>query len=178
MSSVWLSQRSRERVRRLPWRGNIANHEPRPTTLEGPANIATIVASVVATMALIFGYVPFHETQLLTRKAMELQVSALEHEREAKAIDLFLKFNEIQQAIASPSRKTKGEVLFWQQNIALTTTESVFKLTQGDAGWMATVAFMLQEQRDFLKKNGLQCATFLPAFVEFVTKEMGEDVCR
>jgi hypothetical protein len=129
-------------------------------------------------LALGFGYYQFRATHLLTREALALQLDALKHEREAKALDLFLKFNEIQQSIVSPSRKTTEQVLFWQKNIAVTTTESVFKLTEGDPGWMATVAFMLREQTEFLKDNGLECATFLPGFVDLVNKEIGQNVCR
>jgi hypothetical protein len=115
---------------------------------------------------------------MLTRQAITLQLDALKHEREAKAIDLFLKFNEIQQSIAAPSRKTSERALYWQKNIAVTATESVFKLTEGDPGWMATVAFMLREQTDFLENNGLECATFLPAFIDLVKKEIDQNVCR
>jgi hypothetical protein len=178
MSNVWLRRGNSDPTERFAWRPHVPKSRPDPGSFKRSANIATIVTSIVATIALISGYLQFRETQLLTRQTLSLQLSALQHEREAKAIDLFLKFNEIQQVIASPSGKTKEEVLFWQQNIALTTTESVFRLMEGDAGWMATVAFMLQEQRDFLRKNGLQCPTFVPTFIEFATKEMGEDVCR
>lgn len=151
--------------------------ESKPTRLGGAANLATIAASFVAVFALGFGYYQFQATQVLTRQTLQLQKDALRHEQEAKAIDLFLKFNEVQQGM-SPTRGKTKDALYWQQNIAMTITESVFKLTQGDAGWMATVEFMLREQVDFLTKDGLECDTFLPDFIELVKKVAEQDVCH
>jgi len=132
----------------------------------------------VASLALWFGYWQFRETQTLAQKTLTLQLDALEHDREAKAVDLFLKFNEVQHSIAVRRPKLKGEALFWQQNMALTITESVFKLMEDDEGWKATVKFMLREQTDFLKDPGMQCDTYLPAFVAFAKEVVGHDVCK
>ena len=165
-------------ISRFAWRRDLAGSPPtRRTHLERAANVATIVASLAATFALCLGYLQFHTTQELTRETLQLQLDALEHGRESKAIDLFLKFNEVQQGINNPAVSTSEEVKFWQQNLAITITESIYKLTENDQGWMATVAFMLREQRDFLEKHGLDCSTFLPSFIEFVNNELGEDVC-
>jgi hypothetical protein len=178
MSNSWLRKRSSDRISRFEWRQGNVDDRPKRTGLEQAASLATILASIVASFALAFGYHQFRATQLLARQTLALQNEALQHEREAKAIDLFLKFNEIQLSVASPSHKSTKQALYWQQNLAVTTTESIFKLMEADSGWLATVAFMLREQTDFLMLNGLDCPTYLPAFVTLVNKVMEEDVCR
>lgn len=150
------------------------------TWLEIVAQVATTVAAVVATVALILGFIQFRETQLLTREALNLQTNTLKHEREAKAIDLFMKFNEIQQEMASQLTKrsrlqTQKEGLFWRQNLSLSITESVFVLTEGDATWRATVVWMLEGQKDFI--TDLNCQTFSPAFVALAREVTRREVC-
>lgn len=178
MLDSWFLKRKSNEISRFAWRQRTVSVAPNATRLEMAASLATILASFVAALALSFGYYQFQATQLLTRQTLELQKDALQHEREAKAIDLFLKFNEVQTGISTPARGKTADVLFWQQNMAMTITEAVFKLMQSDPGWMATVKFMLREQEKFLKQDGLECETFLKDFIDLAREVVKQDICR
>ena len=133
--------------------------------MERAAHLATIVGAVVAAGALLVGVYQFTETQQMTRRNLELQMETLQHEREMKAVELFLKFNEQQQGLAAKPPPRKGEAAFWRYNALLGTTEAVFKLTRGDEGWEETVSWMLEVQRPFLLQTEFNCKTFADDFV-------------
>jgi hypothetical protein len=133
------------------------------------ADIATIVAAIVASLALGFGYTQFRDTQQLARATLQLQSDTLAHERESKAIEHFVKFNEIQQDADADAKK------YWRKNASLALTEAVFKLTKDDAGWKETVFWMLRRQTDFLAD--LACATYDPNFVELMRDAVKREVC-
>jgi len=133
--------------------------------LQNAANVATIVAAIFATAAIWLGYYQFSETQKLTRDSLSLQVSALKNDREMKAVELFLKFNETQQDLATKPVPKKGEALFWRHNALLATTETVFRLTSEDAGWSETVDWMLEMQKPFLVQTEFRCKSFAETFL-------------
>jgi len=133
--------------------------------MERAAHIATIIASLVAILAFGFGLSQFTDTQQLARENLRLQAQALSHERESKAVELFLKFNELKKEVANKPLPKKGGAAFWHHNMLLAITESVFKLTEGDAGWLETVSWMLEGQRPFLESAPQGCKTFADAFV-------------
>lgn len=129
------------------------------------ANLATVVAAVIAAIAMGLGYFQFNETQKLTRDALELQVSALKNDREMKAVELFLKFNEVQQELSAKPLPRRGEAAFWRHNALLVTTETVFRLTEGDTGWTETIDWMLEVQAPFLNQTEFRCKSFAAAFL-------------
>ncbi len=175
---IWQRSRIMHRIDRISSAKLAAEKKPGRTILERAANFGTIVASIVAISALGFGFHQFRATQILTRQTLELQQKVFRHERESKAIELTLKFNEIQHQMAASSRRLTEEALYWQRNFLVTITEAVFELMEDDPQWMATVSFLLQEQSTSLKKDGLQCRTFAPTFVAFANKTLGFNVCR
>lgn len=131
-------------------------------------NIATVAGAVVATIAFLFGVWQFYETQQLARENLRLQAETLAHERDTKAIELFIRFNELQKEVASKPLPRKGDAAFWHYNMMLSLTESVFRLTEGDAGWRETVKFMLDTQRPFLEGVPQGCGTFSQPFLELM----------
>ena len=136
--------------------------------MERAAHIATIVAALVAILAFGFGLSQFSETQKLTRENLKLQAETLTHERESKAIEFFLKFNELQKEVAGKPLPKKGEAAFWHHNMLLSLTESVYKLTEGDTGWRETVIWMLTSQKLFLASVPQGCKTFAAEFVKLM----------
>jgi hypothetical protein len=145
---------------------------------ERAARLATTVAALVAIIAFGLGYLQFKETQVATRQTLNLQSDMLRHERETKAIELFIKFNELQRELAGKALPKKSEALFWQYNMLLALTESVFRLTQGDQGWYETVRWMLKTQRSFLESTPQGCRTFNTTFVQVMREEAPRMVCE
>jgi hypothetical protein len=129
------------------------------------ADKATVVAAGVAILTFAVGLYQFTDTQKLARRNLELQAATLDQERESKAIELFLKFNELEKEMATKPLPKKGDAAFWQYNMMLTLTESVFRLTEGDSGWLDTVTWMLQAQRPFLEDTPQGCRTFAASFL-------------
>jgi hypothetical protein len=62
--------------------------------LERAAQRATVLGFFVAAVTFFFGVRQFTDTQEMARKNIELQMETLQKDREIKATDLFLKFNE------------------------------------------------------------------------------------
>ena len=117
------------------------------------ADLATVVAAVAAVAALAFGLYQFNETQALTRENLRLQAETLGHERESKAIEFFIKFNELKKELAGKPIGDENDASFWSHNMALALTESVYKLTEGDPGWKKTVLWMLKTQNEWLCRD-------------------------
>jgi hypothetical protein len=137
--------------------------------LQAAAAVATVMGAIIATGALCFGVYEFNETQNLTQQNLNNQAVTLKQERETKAYELFLEFNEKQQELAVKPPPHKGEAAFWRYNALLSMTEAVFRLTKGDAGWEETVSSMLEVQRPFLQ-TGIYCKTWAEDFVERMKK--------
>jgi hypothetical protein len=121
--------------------------------------IATVVASIVAVAAIGFGYQQFSQGHEL--------------ERESKAVELFVKYNELMKETPS-----NAEPNFWRDNLSVGIAESIFKLRRGDEGWEKTVRWMLSNHTEFLKREGLNCDTFDDDFEKVVNEEIKQDVCR
>ena len=123
---------------------------------------APLLASTVATAAFLSGLWQFRRTQRLTR--------------EVKAVELFLKFNELNQQLAQLS-EVDHQANFWKHNALLAMTEAVFKLTVGERPWRETVAWMLEAQRWFLTQNPINCATFSGKFVKAMKQAVPQLQC-
>jgi hypothetical protein len=134
--------------------------------LERWSYIATIVASVVAIVTLCFGYWQFADTQHMQRETLQL-------ERESKAIDLTLKFNELKGDGAR-----KSDRAWVQDNEATTIAESIFDLVGDDPGWRATVKWMLEDEAQYTKDNHLGCDSFNPGFVAYAKTVLGSNICE
>jgi hypothetical protein len=139
---------------------------------------ATVTAAIVAIVTLYFGYQQFRQTQEATRSTLNLQREALDLNRESKAVELFVKYNEIMSA-PRPVGKTDGRANdFWRVNIALSMAESIFILRKEDKGWRETVAWMLSNHAEDLKKKGLNCPTLDAEFVQLVNQVMKKNICN
>jgi hypothetical protein len=134
--------------------------------MQKAANWASIAASIIAAIALLTGLGQFIVTQRLSHKNLELQAETLKTEREMKAIELFVKFNEMEQEVATKPPPRRGDAAFWRYSALLSITESVFTLTKGDLSWDVTVAWMLDTQRPFLSQTPFNCKMFAPLFLD------------
>jgi hypothetical protein len=138
--------------------------------MERAATFSTISASLVTIFAFCFGIWQFTETQKLTQENLRLQAETLDHERDSKAIELFLKFNELQREVANKPLPKRGDSYFWHHNMLLTITESVYRLTSPDPGWQETVFWMLKEQKRYIEAVPQGCQTFNTDFIKLMKK--------
>lgn len=134
------------------------------------AHIATVIAAFVAMVTFVVGLWQFNETQRLTRENLRLQAETLYNDRESKAIEFFLKYNELQKEVAGKPLPKRGDAAFWHHNTLLALTESIFRYTEGDPGWLETVRWMLQSQQPYLEGVEQGCKTFATKFLDLMKK--------
>ena len=127
------------------------------------SSIATVAASAIAALAFSFGIWQFGKTQQAARSNLKLQADLLKHEREAKAIDLFVQFSQLKR---ETSDRALGTQDFWQHNAMVALTESIHKIMGEDPEWCKTVIWMLKTQEPFLLSNLIDRHTFVPSFLE------------
>jgi hypothetical protein len=130
--------------------------------LEGGAHIVAALSVIIAALAIIVGYWQWREGE--------------EFEREKKAVDLVIKYDELMKEPA-PS-ETDTDAKDWRENLTMVIAESIFRLRRGDEGWENTVRGMVKQHRDFLlTRRFLDCDTFDKEFIKIVNDEMKQDVC-
>lgn len=114
------------------------------------ANIATIVACIVAIVALILGTYQF----IVSQKSS----------RESQSVDLFLKFNQlnIEQGITS-----SAESDHWYNNGKFAITESLYNIAPKTNSWSSTLKWMLDQQEDFIRRGNFDVNTYSDDFRKF-----------
>lgn len=146
---------------------------------------ATIVAAAVAVFTFCYGYRQFRQTQEATRTTLAIQRTtlaiqkeSLESEREARAVELFVKYNETMFVPPAGTKARKSPDDFWRNNLAISISESIFKLRRDDGGWRETVRWMISKQAENLKHTGLDCGTFDAEFITLVNDVVKKNVCN
>ena len=123
-------------------------HRPAATTHADPGarklkvwtHLVTMASSLVVVAAVVFGSYQFYETQKLQRESIAIQKDSFEPERNAKAVELFVKYNELMmQPTTGVSKAAKREAWYWKENLAVSLLESLFNLTSGRQEWEAMV---------------------------------------
>lgn len=118
------------------------------------------LSSVATILAVGLGLWQFWETQDLAREN-------LANEREMKAVELFVKFNEVQEKLTKDGKKIE-DVGYWSGNGLVAIAESISNFTHGNKSWDSTVSWMLDELAPFLIKNQLECKTYSPSFANLL----------
>ena len=119
-------------------------------SLSDLANLAVVVCSLTALATLSVGIGQFRQTQLFAR--------------EAQAVDLFAKFNQLN--IEQRSSGASG-VDRWYGNSKIAITEALFEMTKRDESWKTTVSWMLDEQKDFIEEGGFVLQSYSSEFRAF-----------
>ena len=123
-------------------------------------NFLAGLSSFVTIVAFVLGLWQFWETQNLAQEN-------LANEREMKAVELFIKFNEVQEKLTEGGKKTE-DVAYWSGNGLVAIVESISNLTHGNKSWDSTVSWMLDELAPFLIKNQPECKTYSPSFADLL----------
>src|SRR5215469_14510749 len=103
--------------------------------------ISTAIGSLIAAAAFVFGVYQFWQTQRGTRENLKRQKELLEGEREAKAVDLLLKFNELNAELGAKPLDAKDVAQFWKYNGTVSLIEALHKLMggRGSSEWDTTI---------------------------------------
>ena len=137
------------------------------TKLEQASHFASVVGAVIAAIAVLIAGSQFREAQAIGR--------------EARAVDLFVKYNELMIAQPSPAAETVPvgtDPRMWRSNLAVAIAEAVFRFTKGDAGWKLTTRYMVETHKDYLVgPNHPDCKTYDRAFVDFINEVVHHDLC-
>lgn len=145
-------------------------------------HMVTMTSSLVVVAAVVFGSFQFYETQKLQRESIAIQKDAFEPERNAKAVELFVKYNELMmQPTPGVSRIAKREAWYWKENLAVSLLESLFNLTSGHQEWEAMVGWALEKHGRFIREQRLSCGAYTDQFVNYVEKTFAAEpsaLCR
>ncbi len=139
-------------------------------TLERGSYIATMVAAVITAFLLLLAAYQFRAAQQDARETLDL-------EREAKAVDLYVRYNDLMQDAAARKTARNPRGAEWRGNLVVLLAESIFRLRKADSGWVATVAGMLQTEDSIAVVNDLDCRTYDPAFVALAVSTLKHRVC-
>lgn len=134
--------------------------------LDSLAHFFTIVASIGTVGALVAGSYQFQKTQALAQETLQM-------EREAKAVELYIKFNELKESEVVGQVESKQEATYWRNNSLLSITESIANLTLGNLNWQETISWMLELQQPFLSGEQLNCKTYSDEFRRMLERTEG-----
>lgn len=114
------------------------------------ADISTIIACIVAVIAFVVGSLQFIATQRASR--------------ETQAVDLFLKFNQlnIEQGLSSNQKSDH-----WYDNSKFAITESLYDVAYRTDTWVNTVKWMLDQQKDFIRSGDFAVDSYSERFRKF-----------
>ena len=145
-------------------------------------HMVTMASSLVVAVAVVFGADQFYETQKLQRESIAIQKDSFEPERNAKAVELFVKYNELMmQPTTGVSKAAKREAWYWKENLAVSLLESLFNLTSGHQEWEAMVGWALEKHGRFIREQRLSCGAYTDQFINYVEKTFAAEhfaLCR
>ena len=145
-------------------------------------HLVTMASSLVVVAAVVFGSYQFYETQTLQRESIAIQKDSFEPERNAKAVELFVKYNELMmQPTTGVSKAAKREAWYWKENLAVSLLESLFNLTSGRQEWEAMVGWALEKHGRFIREQRLSCGAYTEQFINYVEKTFAAEhlaLCR
>lgn len=152
------------------------------STLASIAYAAVLAASLVVAMAAVFGADQFYQTQQAERQAITLQKASLEAENQAKAVALFVRYNElVMQPNTVPARSTKKEARYWKEGLAVSLLESLFNLTSELKEWEPVVSWALERHGRYIREQRLACKTYSVDFIKLAEKVLAAEassLCR
>ena len=158
-------------------------------SLKRAAYLATVAAAAVAIVVLIAGASQFADTQRAQRASIALHDETLRLERDsrqaethAKAVELFMKYNELMLQLNAPLPKgTKRETRYRKENLALGLLDALANLTRGNREWENTIAWALERHLRFVREQRLACASYSPEFIRLLEKASAtksSTICR
>jgi hypothetical protein len=139
---------------------------------------ALLLASGVAIVALSVGGYQFVETQKVQRESMLIERASLlqvqhakEVERNARAVELLLKYNELMIQLGLPVPKgARKEARYWKESLAVSLLESLYNLTRGNREWENVIALALDRHGRFIREQRLSCSAYTGEFVAYLEK--------
>ena len=121
-----------------------------PDPFSVAADIATMIACIVAVIAVIMSASQFIATQ--------------KSSRETQAVELFIKFNQLNIEQRHSSNHVSDH---WYNNCKFAITESIYHIAYKSKGWVSTVKWMLDQQADFIHGEGFAVDSYSEIFRAF-----------
>jgi len=121
-----------------------------PDSWSVAANISTVVACVMAVIAVTSGAIQF----IATQKSLQ----------ETQAVELFLKFNQLNIDQGLSSNKVSD---LWYNNGKFAITESLYNITHESKNWVSTVKWMLDQQTAFIRSGDFEVESYSLEFRAF-----------
>ena len=157
--------------------------------LKRAANLSTLAAAAVAIVVLIAGASQFADTQRAQRASIALHDETLRLERDsrqaethAKAVELFMKYNELMLQLNAPLPKgAKRETRYWKENLALGLLDALANLTRGSREWENTIAWALERHARFIRDQRAACSAYSDEFIRLLERTVGGKataICR
>jgi len=134
------------------------------------------LSSGICSIAMVF--ITFDIAVNVQKAGVALQKENMEREYESKAVDLFLKYDEVALKQAATSDVQSRHRL---SDISIAIAESIFLNRNDSDPWKETARGILQDQKNFVLQRRLRCAQFSRRFIDFCIETIGVDqklLCR
>src|SRR5437868_4044224 len=127
-----------------------------------------LVVQFTSVAGLVFAGYQFSVTNAARQEAVA-------RERQLKAVDLFIKYNEL-KLNASERKMDAGEAEA-RRGMSVALTESIFLIEGDDSGWRATLKGMILEEDGPQHQLSVDCATLDDKFEKFAIASLGRNIC-
>ena len=129
----------------------------------------SLIAQLTSVAGLVFAGYQFSVTNTARQEAVA-------RERQMKAVDLFIKFNELRISGVGQEKADARQVEA-RRGMSIALVESLFLLEGQDGGWRATVKGMLEEEDGPQHQLSVDCATIDGNFAKFAAESIGRSIC-
>ena len=127
-----------------------------------------LLAQLTSVAGLVFAGYQFSITNTARQEAVT-------RERQMKAVDLFIKYNELK--LNASERKMDAAEAASRRGMSVALTESIFLLEGDDRGWRETVKGMIVEEDGPQHQLSVDCATLDDSFEKFAAESVGRNIC-
>ena len=127
-----------------------------------------LVVQFTSVAGLVFAGYQFSVTNTARQEAVA-------RERQLKAVDLFIKYNELK--LSGSERKMEAGEVESRRSMSVALTESIFLIQGDDSGWRATLKGMILEEDGPQHQLSVDCATLDDSFEKFAKDSLGRNIC-
>ena len=127
-----------------------------------------LVVQFTSVAGLVFAGYQFSVTNTARQEAVT-------RERQMKAVDLFIRYNELK--LNAADRKMDAAEAESRRGMSVALTESIFLLEGDDRGWRATLKGMIVEEDGPQRQLSVDCATLDDSFEKFAIESVGRNIC-
>ena len=128
----------------------------------------SVLVQLTSVAGLVFAGYQFSVTNSARQEAVT-------RERQMKAVDLFIKYNELK--LSGSGRTFDAGESESRRGMSVALTESIFLIEGDDSGWRETLKGMILEEDGPQHQLSVNCATLDDNFEKFATASAGRNIC-